>query len=203
LCNKSEFFRKKLQPKRKPFDDNTDCNICPEKLEQGVKELTYCTAHCGNSFHYKCMERWKDEKCAAGQTVKCPFCRHNWAVEDNVITVHRFPNLNATTLSIFTDWLYHNRIAVEDIASGVAQGQPDMEALIKAYVLGLHLEHSTFCQAVMEAPLESAEDASIYPGPVTIANTYNNTRKGSVLMPLGRRRRWPKALTIHFFLFRC
>jgi hypothetical protein len=56
-----------------------------------------------------------------------------------------------------------------------------MEALIKVYVLGLHLKHSAFCQAVIEALLETAEDASIYHGPVTIADAYKNTRKGSVL----------------------
>ena len=65
LCNKSEFFRKRLQPRRKPFHDDSDCDICAEKLEPRVKELTYCTVQCGHSFHYKCMERWKYEKRAA------------------------------------------------------------------------------------------------------------------------------------------
>jgi hypothetical protein len=170
LCNKSEFFRKKLQPKRKPFDDNTDC-----------KELTYCTAHCGNNFHYKCMERWKDAKRAAGEAVKCPFCRHTWAAENNMTTVHRLPKISATAFSIFSDWLYHTRIVVEDVETGFEEHLPNMVALVTAYVLGLHLKHSTFYQAVMEALLETAKDTSICPGPVVIGCAYENTRKGSVL----------------------
>jgi hypothetical protein len=181
LCSKSEFFRKRLQPKRKPFNHETDCDICTERLESGVKELTYCTVHCGNNFHYKCIERWNDEKRAAGQAVKCPFCRHKWATEDNMITVHRFPKISATAFSIFNDWLYHDRIAVEDIEYEDEDGSPDIEGLVKAYILWLHLKHGTFCGAVMEGFLEIAKDTAICPGPRFISYVYENTRKGSVI----------------------
>ncbi|KAG9192688.1 hypothetical protein G6011_11422 [Alternaria panax] len=184
LCSTSGFFQRRLQPKRKPFDEDTECSICKEKLEPGVNDLVYCTAHCGSNFHYNCIERWRTEKREARQKIKCPFCRHDWPENSNEIAVHENHDIRPDPFSIFIEWLYHSHIAVEFHLDGDELDEtpePQIKEFIDAYVLGIKLKSSMFCRDVLEALLETSEETSRYPGPDAIHAAYNNTTRGSVL----------------------
>jgi hypothetical protein len=153
LYQKSEHFRNQLQPKRKPFVGvpaiETECSICHDQLEPGVKELTCCSLACGVNFHYKCLQRWKASQ-PDDRNFNCPYCRQPWAEESNKIEVLRLADIKATAFSMWTKWLYYDRVSIEDHETGSDISRPDLNSGIHAYALGIHAKSSEFYKAVLE-----------------------------------------------------
>tara|TARA_R110002050_G_scaffold147012_1_gene272613 strand:- start:1385 stop:2539 length:1155 start_codon:yes stop_codon:yes gene_type:complete len=59
---------------RKPIDEDSECPICFEDLEESGEELVWCRATCGNNMHKDCIDMWSKK---AGP-VDCPMCRSPW-----------------------------------------------------------------------------------------------------------------------------
>jgi hypothetical protein len=82
---------------------------------------------------------------------------------------------------MFIEWLYHGCIAVQDELKEEEEPEVDMDDLVKAYVLGLELLSSRFCQDVIVGLLEISDEFRVYPGAPGLRLTYNKTAKGSIL----------------------
>jgi hypothetical protein len=141
LCMNSPFFRQKIQPTRKPPDD--ECAICQEDLgPPGVHHITYCKARCGFSFHMKCIYAWKVQPRRGEPT--CPFCRAKW--ENSKSSIHIFPDLDPEGHSIYQEWLYLGHICIDDGEDGL----PTPGHLVAAYIFGVQIKDNTFCSAILE-----------------------------------------------------
>jgi len=166
LCAKSPFFRTKLQPNRRPIED--DCSICQDEVELGRQELTFCKS-CGVNFHYRCIEEWK-ARAAEGEATTCPLCRQEWA-QHRDFHGHLFSTINADAFETYFEWLYRSHIAVDDTG-------PDSSVvwdLFDAYLLGSRLEDWQFCSALLHAIIDFLVINDEYPDEKLVQHIYEKT----------------------------
>jgi hypothetical protein len=61
---------------RKPIEG--DCPICVFEMKPD-EDMVWCMAACGQNFHRRCFEQWRQSK--MGGLVTCVYCRSEWQDE--------------------------------------------------------------------------------------------------------------------------
>lgn len=165
----SPYFRKILQHRRKNIEG--DCPICHEKLDPSTKELTFCSASCGNNFHLACIEDWHEHASSGPQ---CPLCRQSWTPAGPWAGVHKLPSVDADGFEIYSEWLYSFYIPVTFNA----------DALRCAYALGEQIDDKRFCRAIPSAVIARFVHIKKTPPIRYIKDVYRETVPGSPLRNL-------------------
>jgi hypothetical protein len=154
-----------------------DCTICGDQLELGVLEITYCS-FCGMNLHQTCLEKWETELGSQHQTVTCPLCRMEWNHPQND-HITRCPDLNAEALEVYHEFIYYHRISIGEDAFQDGDAQAKFynlsELLLCSFELGKKLEDRKYCNAVLEAWLESMDDMDCFPSPGLVAIAYEHS----------------------------
>jgi hypothetical protein len=135
-----------------------------------------CAKQCGVNFRYSCIQGWK-EKRGGNEPLICPNCRQPWLADTNTIKVHRFPELGATGFDIYVHWILHHEICMET----TEPGKGDFRTLIKAYLLGEHIQDAAFRLAVLQGSLELYKKLGRYPGLTLVRLAYEQSKPGSGL----------------------
>jgi len=162
LCANSTFFRARLQPNRRPIED--DCSICHEEVRLGHKETTFCRS-CGVNFHYHCIEQWK-ARAAEGEVATCPLCRQEW-LEHRTVQQFLSASCSEVTFAVYVEWLYRGHIALENDES--------LGRIIHAYFVGLLIEDWKFCDTLLEAYVEVCTEHESRPSGKLLTFVYANT----------------------------
>jgi hypothetical protein len=172
LCMHSPFFRQKIQPTRKPLDD--ECAICQDDLgPPGAHNPTYCKTQCGTSIHLKCIYVWKIQPRRGEPT--CTFCRAKW--ENPKSSIHIFPDLDPEGYSIYQEWLYRRHICIDDSEDGL----PTFGDLVAAYIFGAQIKENTFCSAILETGLDIIVESGMWPGITSVVHAYKHITANSPL----------------------
>jgi hypothetical protein len=186
ICENSSVFRGIFQAKRQAYKDvpeeESECPICTEQLEPGVKELTYCPSSCGKNFHYNCIKPWVVQS-GEPEDFLCPYCRQPWLWGDDTDNEHTLSEINAQGFTVYYTWLYHNCISVQEDNSGI----PSLNILFEAAILGETVRDTEFCKAVLAYILEvvnqihyiSGSEMSYFPGLYILKNVYGKTTESS------------------------
>jgi len=60
---------------RKQIDQEDDCPVCFDTLQNNSLTTVYCRGRCGANFHKNCIEHWLQQN---QQNPTCPMCRVPW-----------------------------------------------------------------------------------------------------------------------------
>ncbi|KAH4087952.1 hypothetical protein HBI55_207170 [Parastagonospora nodorum] len=148
------------------------------------KEITFCAQGCGANVHYDCMKRWKEQKLANAEIVKCPLFRRIWPTEGGEQAL-QCADLDADAFRIYYDWLYHRTISLQedeapvDLTHRRTHGGKEFCGLLNAYLLGAQVQDKAFRTAILRAFLEVMKETNIYPGPYQINPVYRKTKPSS------------------------
>lgn len=174
LCG-SPYFRRKLQPHRKPIEG--DCYICHDVLDQTGKELshlaglTYCEGPCGSNFHQACVDEWQRHT-PAGTSLRCPLCLQQDLNQRREVSVP-LPFVDAKAFDVYYNWLYeHSHLRIPS---------NKLDHLIRAYQLGFDFSEPEFCKDVLKFILKDCADAHVYPGWHDVSIAYAITSDPSPL----------------------
>lgn len=171
LCASSSFFRSILQSRRQEISD--ECPLCLDALQPDVGELTYCSASCGGNFHYACIENWR-KRTVVPDTTKCPLCRHIWIFPD-ALQVHNLQSVDSDAFDVYIEWLYRGRFEI----GGALRSY--YVTLVETYALGIQLNNSGFCKALLEAFIEGCIQQNRFPTPTAVTYIYTKTDHTSTL----------------------
>ena len=61
-------------------EDAISCPICQDDMMK-EQALTWCRKGCGNNMHAKCMQTYAQYKTSNRESVGCPLCREEWALD--------------------------------------------------------------------------------------------------------------------------
>jgi hypothetical protein len=177
LLHRAPVLNLNLHSKRKRISNDTACDICTDKLELGAKVLTYCKT-CGQNLHYACFMNWFKKREEADEERNCPYCRREWPVENNKIVSIDCNYIHPMGFSVYREWLYTSRIAIENMPSG----KPDLLPLVYARTLSLEWDDEDFQKAVIHAVLEIIVDMGVCFDSVVIHAAYEELARYDVLL---------------------
>ncbi|KAL5338021.1 hypothetical protein BJX70DRAFT_399114 [Aspergillus crustosus] len=117
----------------------------------------------------------------------CNIHKHNTALSHAKPRCVYLLDADSRAFSIFASWLYTGKLAVIPWFT-VLDRDPEPMMLAKAYILGLGLKISAFCEAVVAAVLEKYEGASKdgdeehrIPGLGVVCYVYEKTQENNLL----------------------
>lgn len=83
---------------RKPTED-CECPICMNEFSKD-EPIVWCMSACGQNIHAECFNTWKKMQLDSYGSVKCPYCRSNWADD----SLDGFAAIKASAPQIITGW---------------------------------------------------------------------------------------------------
>jgi hypothetical protein len=100
----------------------------------------------------------------------------------HTIRSHTCPELDESSFSIYCEWIYSRQVAVGNALDGdEIESASKYYQLVNAYLLGICLEDSKFCTAILDSFLELDVDNGSYPGSGPVQTAYKNTEGPCVL----------------------
>ena len=148
-----------------------------------TEEIVFCQA-CGGNMHYDCMKKWEEQQQPGSDSeteATCPLCRAEWTGSDN--TNCACPELDAESFSMYTEWLYSQRVSIGTVEGFGAVGTV-FEIFVKVWGFGRKTRDKNFLKAILRGALEVIQDTDNCPSTSTLGSIYRNTSTDCALRKL-------------------